>query len=286
MRKGEVEIRTIIIIALLAITFFALLSLFSVKTLFSDILANQNCKNSVRAAMLGNVQGMDFAKEINCPTQYKTLKGDEEQIKKQIAEEMWTCWDNFGQGKYELFSATTDNFCAICSVIDFDKTAKEGNIEINNFEEYIKSRRVLQSNSLVEKMMGIKHEELMFNPESMPTIEYNIDTEKEYSVVFTYAKEGFWSTGKKAVIWGTAAGVVTGVVLIATGVGSPVGIAVIAATVGIAGAATAAAVPTPEAEPDQQKGDAALWKAGIVLIEKGRISELGCTNLPIEQGNK
>ena len=268
---------------ILLVIILLVLSAYPIKLLFSDILANQNCKNSVKAATFGNVQGMDFIKEINCPTQYKILKGNEDQLKKQIVEEMWTCWDNFGQGQYELFSATTDNFCVVCSVLEFDRKVKEENIEIKDFENYIKSRRTLQSNSLIEKMMGTNHEELVFNSGNIPKIEYNLDTDEDYAVVFTFAKEGFWSTGKKIVVWGTAAGVVTGVVLIATGVGSFVGVAVIATTVGLTAAGTAAAVPTPEAEPDQQKGDAALWKAGIVLIEKSKISELGCTNLPIEQ---
>ncbi len=285
MRKGEIEIKTIVFIILLVIVFLALL-MFPIKSIFSEILSNQNCKNSVKAATIGNVQGMDIIKEINCPTQDITLKGNEEELKRKIIEEMWTCWDNFGRGEYELFSASTEKFCVVCSNLEFDRTVKEKEIEIKDFSDYIKSKGVLQGGTLIEKMLDLQHEELRYDPNNELEIDYTINTQKDYAVVFTYAKEDFWSKGKKAVVWGTAAGTVTGIVLIATGVGSPAGIAVLAATAGVAGGVGGALHSTPEAEPGQEKGDSALWRPGIVLIENDKLPELECTHLPIKQGNE
>jgi len=289
--KKGVAIQTVIIISVIVITFFVLLGfLYPAKMAITDALLKQNCRNSIFAHRIGNIQGADFIKDINCPTEYETIDGTEAEIKEDLATEMWDCWDKFGRGEAELFQATTEKFCAVCTIVEFGPSARNRELEIDDFSTYIKEKKVFRQNSLIEKVGGFAHAEYMFNPEDLTEFEnlkFTIDTKNDYAIMFTYAKESFWSRTKRAIVWGSVGagvGAVAGAAIwIATdGIGAPifVGLTILG---GVAGSTIGAAVPTPEAEPGQEKGQSALWIPGIVLIQKEAIPELGCTYLPVEQ---
>jgi hypothetical protein len=308
-KKGVIVISTLVITLLLIITFIIILFfMHPIKLVLTEILSNQNCKNSVRANSLMNTQGIELVEEINCPTKYKTIDGDEEQVKEKLAEEMWTCWDNFGRGRYELFEASSEKFCVVCSMVEFGSKARNHVVEIDDFSEYLLLGEPFKGQSFFERMidesilsfkyMAFGKEERISGQELSEKIEteafdemkYTINTNNEYAILFTYAKESFWSRTKRIQVWGqvgATAGAVAGGALWISSAGAGGG-TFLALTIagGVIGGAIGGAVPTPEADPDQIKGQSALWTPGIILVEKELIPEIGCTYLPIDQGTE
>ena len=311
--------QSLVVISTIVIVFILLMyNLHPIKLAITDILINTNCKRSVKAHTLMNVQGINIVQELNCPTKYKTITGDEEKIKEAIAEEMWTCWDNFGRGQYELFEASKEKFCVVCSVISFDERARNRVVEVQGISEYIASKKVFGDRSLFERMTGKMLDDIKIdkgrsggagatgifgdgtestsqgttegNADGMyADVEYKINTNKDYAVVFTYAKEDFWSRGKRVLIWttvGFAVGAIAGIVIIATaGTAAPVliGVGILIPTLAAGGAAGGLFSDTPDAEGAQQKGQSSLWIPGLILVENNKTKELECTYLPIEQ---
>ncbi len=303
--------QSLVIMATLVMVFIILVySLYPIKLAITDILINTNCKRSVKTHSLMNVQGIDIVKELNCPTKRVTISGDEEEIKEEIAEQMWTCWDNFGRGQYELFEASKEKFCVVCSVISFDERARNRVVEINDIAEYIASKKAFGGRSLFQRMAGKTHYDLILEgalgstpvfvsgedlteeteKQVFKDMEFTMNTTKDYAVVFTYAKEDFWSKGKRTAVWATVgftAGVIGGIVIFATaGTALPVliGVGVLIPSLAAGGAVGGFFAPTPiPTEEAQQKGQSALWIPGLILIENDQIKELECTYLPIEQ---
>ncbi len=264
----------IIVIVSLIVILFLWQPIFKLVT--TKLLPSQTCKASVWSNAAFNIQGIEFVKNINCPTQYKILKGDEDKLKKQIADEMWQCWDNFGQGKYELFDPKTEKFCVICFVLEFE----DKNEKIDDFVDYLINApfKGKEYNSYYEAFTGytsnpVKTEE---TPENFNDA---IDTSKKYAVSFVYAKQDYWSKLERAGVWGavgTGLGLAVGGILLVSGYGSIAGVAILAATLGAAGAGIGAA----------SGGANADWQAGITLLPFEDIKDLDCTYLPSTQNQK
>ncbi|HII72510.1 TPA: hypothetical protein HA265_07175 [Candidatus Woesearchaeota archaeon] len=52
--------------------------------------------------------------DIECPTQFLTIeKGSSLSMKRDVANLMFQCWNNFGEGDIPLFSQTDDKFCVV-----------------------------------------------------------------------------------------------------------------------------------------------------------------------------
>lgn len=277
MRKKGVTktlMAMIIILATLIVILFLWHPIFKLVT--TKLLPAQTCKASVWSNAAFNVQGIEFVKNINCPTQYKILKGDEDKLKKQIADEMWQCWDNFGQGKYELFDPKTEKFCVICSVLEFE----DKNEKIDDFVDYLINAPFKGSeyNSYYEAFTGYatQPEKIEETPEHFNDA---IDTSKKYAVSFVYAKQDYWSKLERATVWGVAGlatGIAVGTILTISGYGTVAGIAILAATLGTAGAIGGAA----------SGGANADWQAGITFLPFEDIKDLECTYLPSAQNQK
>ena len=264
----------IIIIASLLIILFLWHPIF--KFIINMLLPAQTCKMSVWSNTAFNVQGIEFVKNINCPTQYKTLEGDEEKLKKQIADEMWMCWDNFGQGKYELFDAKTEKFCVVCSVIEFE----DKNEKIEDFVDYLINApfKGKDYKTYYEAFTGYatQPEKIEETPENFNDA---IDTSKKYAISFVYAKQDYWSRLERAGVWGTVGltvGLAAGGILLVSGYGTIAGVAILAATLGTAGAIGGAA----------SGGANADWQAGITILPFEDMKDLDCTYIPSTQNQK
>lgn len=81
---------------------------------------NTKCKRSVDAyAKLIELNVPAKEASIECPANKVKLSGTEDEMKKQIAEEMRTCWNNYGEGKKRLFRGK-GTFCSVCAIINTD----------------------------------------------------------------------------------------------------------------------------------------------------------------------
>jgi len=95
MKKAQFSWTVIIIIVLVVILLMLLM-----EGRISEMLKGQTnrnlCKSSVFEHSVARMKIIDLVSDINCPTQEITVKGDENEMKGQMAKAMFTCWDQFG----------------------------------------------------------------------------------------------------------------------------------------------------------------------------------------------
>lgn len=153
--RGQ-SMNVVLISSILLIASFLVLLLFIYKVNFKDLSEEQVCQASVA---LSNEKS--FFRGLECKTDYACLSGggacsgityrDEtelkvesvqkakEEVMKEIAERMESCWWMFGEGKvnYRLWveRGTLSKVCAVCSEFAFDSVLRDLKIEIT-YEEF------------------------------------------------------------------------------------------------------------------------------------------------------
>ena len=267
--KGEIEKKIVIYSVIGAVTIIVLgLILKTIYEQNTGVSDKQMCKDSImlysKTAMFA---GRPISQSIKCPTRYLKLpvedNKDVEAAKKEIASQMYDCWDNFGRGKLELFDPKNGRFCVVCAVISFSSPNKK----IDGFVEYLNQNRIPGRNETYAQFLG-NSEEVEFE---QGVDKFEIDTSKVYAVMLTYDKRSRLSTLTKATtgfIVGAAASV-AGVALIMSGIGAPVGIGVLAAAATIGGTASAVIASQTGAENSE-------WTAGVILEDENSVADIGC----------
>ncbi len=145
------ERATAIILAILVFTTIIVLSS-PIKDFVSsgEISDRQACKLS--ALSLSKIRGEDYG-SFNCKTQIiSDIPEDSDEQKKLVANELYSCWNIFGQGSYGyLFnnahvqfsivkgqvdaSLKVETKCFTCSVLQ----KPENGFDLNDFEDYLKT---------------------------------------------------------------------------------------------------------------------------------------------------
>ena len=91
-----------------------------------SICKNSNYENWKAKLKVGNTP-LSERSGNRCKTEYLTVPKDIEL--KTMADKMAGCWDQYLEGRAELFDTSDNIYCAVCSVMEFE----EKNKEINNF---------------------------------------------------------------------------------------------------------------------------------------------------------
>lgn len=231
-----------------------------------------------------------FTSDVNCPTQEISIsenldtKQGQTKAKETIAKAMYDCWDQFWEGKKELFEskAGTEMYCVICHHITF----KEKDKEIKGIIDYL-DENLIPSNdiSYYEYLTGYETgDELRKFKEDVTkfTQQHNakeIVTSSDYAVTFFYFKQGYIDKIKGAVIgMVSGAGAAGGIAIASIFVAIPgpgwigLGLVVVGTTLGVV----------------LGSDKSADWKSGVMLIplQAEELSDLGCSYLPAKQDDK
>jgi len=212
-----------------------------------------------------------------------------------VADELYTCWNQWGEGKLELFKAEDSVFCAVCSVIEFDTKDRK----IPGLLTTLNSRVIPGGGmSYFEYLSGVQVTEgIQGKLDEMAASQQDvIDTSQDMSIVFTYAKDARVSKNE-GLIWGLGIGSAIG--LVAGGILAivflPAGVAVLSVTIISAStvAITTAAATTLAAGAaggliGYQLGHdtSANWDARIIAVPYNRDQlqdRLKCTDFPAGQ---
>ncbi len=151
------------------------------------------CQNSVFIHAITHVRGISAYNDLKCPTRYKTIStGDGEGIKKELADAMYDCWDQYLQGRYELF--TNENvYCAVCEVVDF----KDRGQQLKRFNEFLfdnshEGDKISYMDFLMRydspKAKQYIDNPALYNKQDPRIDEEYIDTSTKKAIVFVYAK--------------------------------------------------------------------------------------------------
>jgi len=284
------------IIIVIAVAAILLGALGLIRGIFTDV-ADTKCEASVQSyAKLLQFGVPADEKLIDCPADEVVLKGSEEEIKFQLAEEMRLCWKDYGRGKLNLFKDKEEFFCSICSFI----TTKE-DVKVKDFSTYLLETDVRGKDFTymdyisdfntkdAERVLGSK-----YDTEVERVSGYDVDLKKneDYAVLFIYIKDRDLVDTylKKAkVIGGTAAagaGVIgIGVVLYKTAgavalIPAP-GARVLAIGIVAAGAITTIVGVVWTATTGFF--DDFEWYSEVLLrpYDENTLQDLGCTFIPV-----
>lgn len=101
------------------------------------------CKNWVNMQSRAKIAGIQLPSLIESPCvtfSDKIQTKTEDKIYKQLAEDMYDCWDMYGAGKIDFFSdwgwENKENYCIVCNEIEIDKGINK-ELDIDDFEEYL-----------------------------------------------------------------------------------------------------------------------------------------------------
>ena len=141
-KRGEITTQQIVMLIILILSFSVILFLIFRLDL-GQITNEEICRNSVilkgkSTFKTGNldcrtsyvcISGGGDCEGIN-PTKTVEVKGDSAEIEKQVmkalAEEMVSCWSQFGEGEINYVGRNLKGFhCPICTIVGFDEEIQE-----------------------------------------------------------------------------------------------------------------------------------------------------------------
>jgi hypothetical protein len=296
-KKGAITHGMLMVLVLFAVSLtFLVFVLYKSSDAMRSTADRTACRTSIAMNEKAHFRGMSLMPDsLACPINYLTIGAKNERaVQRAVADEMKLCWDDFKQGKAELFDESAV-FCSVCSIIDFDHKEKR-----LNFLEYLKTTSYDEGDlSYMDYFMGykmptIEHIDASYlDTQQMDSIEkFTLDTSKMYSIVFVHIKGkdafsrfkdnlgtiqtgGLLGAGAFAgtgILIGLASGLITG------GVGTIVTIVSVAASY-IAGVTTF--IYTIFAEEDVD------YASFVILKEHtaSDIKDLGCEIFPSVQGD-
>ncbi|MBS3073316.1 hypothetical protein J4465_00780 [Candidatus Pacearchaeota archaeon] len=244
-KRAQLTQTTLITIIILILS--AAIILFFFKTLYLDTqIDREACRASIELRSNSLTRGITGTELIplKCKTEEIKINTDNSEIiKKDLANAMYDCWWQLGEGKIDFFSKDSwFNFlsdkdsqkaCIICSTIEFEKGAKNKQIDLTN---YLAQTKVpLKNITYLQYFSGDNQakEPLGLNVQK-------IDTNKKYFITFTGLRGGSWiktitnagTITVSGVLLGAGAGCIIGLV------GGPIGCAGGAIAGGIGGLIT------------------------------------------------
>lgn len=181
-KKGELTTTQIVTLIVLIISFIIILFLIF-KLNLGSITDAEICKNSV----ILRGQSKLNPGPLDCKTQYVCISGgkdceeisetekidvkveDKDEIMKALADKMSECWNTFGEGKINYGDVSLIEKkveYAICSIISFDLSVQEKNMQIsyNEFYNYLETNSKSTSQSYLQYLYEINTLE-SFTPE-------------------------------------------------------------------------------------------------------------------------
>jgi len=283
----KVIVAVVIIMAFLGIGLYAQTQLLT-KT--NDQLPVIVCKNSVihfvtqREIWRKVGQELEYT-DLKCFTINREIKAyKDEEIKREVANALIECWDMYGQSQnppLEVFNTEDRNFCAICHRLEFKEHK-----QVQGFAQFLITQNMPGKKvTYYEYLSGIQFDENMVGQyENSELARWDIlDTSEPLAVILLMSKNAYpgglvSTTNEQAAFYGAGTGglaggaitVYSGVGLCLTGIGCPVGMAIVgvgAAAGGIIGYFIGA-------------DRSADWGAHVVLGEYNHLSqELPCDYL-------
>lgn len=131
--------------------------------------------------------------DLNCKTRTEIIKEkDKEKIKEALANSMYDCWYQMAEGKFDFFSdwdfGLSDSRCIICSINKFDENAWQGEMNVNEFEDYLNTKKIpIKKITYAEYFTGVENAKVDFGEEIM-----SLDKDNPVYTIFLVNKRSSW----------------------------------------------------------------------------------------------
>ncbi len=281
------------VILIILITF-----LWRVSAKSDEQALDQRCRTSVISyAKLNSLPSVPFhqgsnakASDIDCPTRFVTIKKKlrPNEKRKLIADLMYKCWWQFGEGRLRLFRADSKQYCHMCAMFQFeDKTDSVEGMPFYLMTQRLPLKRDNRYPTYYEFITGnMPSNDLLEKVKSKGSFYFTGD--KRYAVFFTFMEPKKMSAFEKFLV-GVAAGAVVGLavgVTIVTGGAAAPGIIAAAGT--IAGSSTVGALIIGTTATQISGGGGSGYKANIIVTpyDAKSIKQLGCSELGLSMIDK
>jgi len=260
MKKNAEITTTQLVTIIVLIVSFSVILFFIFKLNLGETTDQEICHNSVitRGSSILPAESVPLkcqrsylclTEDGSCETLTKPIKEKvetKEEVYKILAEDMATCWWMFGQGEVNYVGADFKEklYCSICTQVAFDDSIKEeigGTIDKERLYIYMMDNKVSgKDETYLQYLYGTNDLSRIKSELNQQGVNFgSIDLDKQYYVMMGITSEVSklrWALGGAGVaaliaftpIIGPVAGVISGSIYIATGVGvgSVVGIIV------------------------------------------------------------
>ncbi len=125
MKKADMSMATLAAVVLLVVVLLVSVAIIIyVNSKYQNTKMIADCTSSVRAvAELKQLSEGKLHQDITCPLRNITVdKNNVYDVEREIADEMVTCWQMWGEGKLDLFE-DDGVYCHVCSQINFEKNS-------------------------------------------------------------------------------------------------------------------------------------------------------------------
>jgi hypothetical protein len=297
-RKGVTALFTALVAVVIVVVVLILLIFLIDK--ISDASEEEALRSRCKTSLLAysRIKNLPFGDtnadeaDIDCPTRYLTIpEGNQNDMRRSVANQLVNCWSDFGEGKIKLFSAEDTKFCVICSVFQFE----DRSVRLTGLPSFMMTERApvfvnKKRPTYQEYLTGMRTNEEVVDRARNSMDPNFFDGSKRYAVMFTFYKQSYWSRLQSAGFWGgvmAVAGLVVGigVSVVTGGAAAPVSAMIIGATIGGAAGAAGGAASGGEGRGGGWTTSGADWDANVVVSEyvPDQIREFGCKSLPISQ---
>ncbi len=169
----------IILMLLVASLIIVVWTVFGEKS--SGIAEDTACKSSV-------IAHSKFGTEIKCPVHVDVIKKKKaDDIKRELADRMVRCFDNYGRGELKLFSAEDERFCTVCDIVTFKKQTELTSFNrflIEHFTSYGSEKQ-----RYIEFILNTPLNEMGDYLFYLENNDVSVDTSYKYAVLFVYLKD-------------------------------------------------------------------------------------------------
>lgn len=284
-----------IIVVVLATLLVLLLFQNRIAEIYQNIFNKNTCKSSVKAQDIATIKNLALGADIKCPLQrIEITEKNPEKIKEEMARLYYNVCDEFGQGRLNLFGQRETIFCVIRDRISF----RYKDIKIDDFAKYLAETKIpgkeltyseFCSGFETERGKNI-YQDILHQFSDIP-----IDTNRDYAVIFVYAKGEEQLREFASLAFGTSPGhklqyigagiVVGGGLLVYSGYGSIIGVPLVIAGKALVGGGLAVGgigfIENYLTNPDLKKE----WASFFLIrdFDENELKKLPCEYLPAEQ---
>lgn len=298
MNKKAFDSVNFVVITVIMLTMFIVLVFFQSQIL--DVMKQQAGENICKASVYFHSKLKISGKEIfqglglDCPAKSIIIEKESE-VLPTVANELANCWDNFGEGKLNVFKDEDKTYCVPCAIINFKglKGYHPGflrSLTINKVPG--------KDMTYFEYLNGVRFTEgtLKQYQNSIAGIDkQSIDMQKPLAILFLYGKDAH--TDKKlgatyGALLGLGVSVIGGVLMLST-FGMAAGITVLGVTIvsplymtGMLGVVGVTATTVTGGRIGYLLGSdtSADWDARVMALpyETESFKKLGCNELPVK----
>lgn len=308
-KKAETQKVLVSLILFVAVTFAFIFLFNSSADGYEMAKQRQTCSQAIKTNSMMKLQGNDVfnilfsngedPSNVPCPTFYEEIDVETEKVNEYIAEAWRKDWDMMHNGKLELFSGKSgeETYCIVTHNFRFNNDLK--NIKghkVSGLLNYLQDTNIPKKYSTDPDMRYMDYLKCynsakFYDPNptaSFQFADYDIDTNEEYGLMFTYGKIGHlnkvWSAGTGAAV-GTVAGGVAGLVTVLMLIPEPT---MATKVLGIAIGTIAGVTGGGYAGYSMGSDDSAQWEACMTLFpfNKETLSKFNCTYMPGVQGTR